>query len=372
MQGTIAELMMEQVEFSNVVILNKQDLLDKDQQQNILDRISILNPKTNVLTSTQSKVNVKEILNTRLFNRADMEENSVMISAIKEDIPKELEPEPECCTISVAGGKKKCCKSKVKNDQLVDSGISQVLLGVVPNNNWRELSRHEKRFGITSFIYRSRRPFHPGRLHDKILDPYFMKHYENEGPVLQSHLSKLQEQASCKQEKRIKFMGELLRSKGFIWIATSNDILGGWQQAGNILRFEAPGPWLCEARELWEGSPSEELVRKDLTQENGEEFPYGDRRQELVFIGMKLDHVAIQKVFDECLLTDDEMNLGPDKWFEKWADEDKIQLSLEDEDEEDDEDEEGDEESSDDKTDKDAGAELKHHIESLHIKKPKE
>merc|ERR1712241_969742 len=136
-----------------------------------------------------------------------------------------------------------------------------------------------------------------------------------------------------------------LRSKGFIWIATSNDILGGWQQAGNILRFEAPGPWLCEARELWEGSPSEELVRKDMTQENGEEFPYGDRRQELVFIGMKLDHLAIQKALDECLLTDDEMNMGPEKWQETWYEEDKIQLSLEDEEDvEDDEDENRDEE----------------------------
>ena len=101
--------MMEQVEFSNVVVLNKKDLLDKEQQQDILDRISLLNPKAKVLKSTQSRINVKEILNTRLFNRADMEENSVMISAIKEDAPKEVEPEPECCTISVAGGKKKCC-----------------------------------------------------------------------------------------------------------------------------------------------------------------------------------------------------------------------------------------------------------------------
>ena len=78
--------MMEQVEFSNVVVLNKKDLVDKDQQQDILNRISLLNPKAKVVKSTQSRINVKEILNTRLFNRADVEENSVMMAATKVDV----------------------------------------------------------------------------------------------------------------------------------------------------------------------------------------------------------------------------------------------------------------------------------------------
>ena len=67
--GTIAELLTEQVEFSNVVILNKQDLVTKEQQRDILDRISLLNPKAKVLKSQQSKIDVMEILNTKLFNR---------------------------------------------------------------------------------------------------------------------------------------------------------------------------------------------------------------------------------------------------------------------------------------------------------------
>ena len=367
--------MMEQVEFSNVVVLNKKDLVDKDQQQDILNKISLLNPKARVVKSTQSRINVKEILNTRLFNRADVEENSIMMAATKVDASTYVEPEPECCTRSIEKGKKKCCKSKAKNDRLVDSGMSQVLLGIVSNNNTKSLTRHEKRFGITSFIYRARRPFHPVRLNDGILEPYFMEHYEDDAPVLRSHLSKLQKQASSKQEKRVKFMGELLRSKGFIWIATTNFILGGWQQAGNILRLEAEGHWLCETREAWVGTPSEELVRKDLTQENGEEYPYGDRRQELVFIGMKLDHLAIQKALDECLLTDEEMNMGPEKWQETWYEEDKIQLSLEDEDdeeEEDDEDVEDDEdENKDEEEDKQQGADSEDDTEGPPIKRSK-
>ena len=138
----------------------------------------------------------------------------------------------------------------------------------------------------------------------------------------------LQKQAGLKKEARIAFMGELLRSKGFLWIATSNNVIGGWQQAGNILRIEEEGPWMCEIRDIWEGTISEELIRKDLQQENGEEYPYGDRRQELVFIGIKLQHKAIQKLLDQCLLNDDEMNMGQDKWLEAWEEEDKIQLDL--------------------------------------------
>ena len=68
-QGTIAELMTEQVEFSNVVIMNKQDMVSEEQQLDILDRIHLLNPKAKVLKSKQSKVDVKEILNTHLYSR---------------------------------------------------------------------------------------------------------------------------------------------------------------------------------------------------------------------------------------------------------------------------------------------------------------
>ena len=83
MQGTIAELMMEQVGYSNVVVLNKEDLIDKEQLQDISKKIALLNPKAKVITSTQGKIKAKEILNTGLYNRADTEEDSVMIQASK-------------------------------------------------------------------------------------------------------------------------------------------------------------------------------------------------------------------------------------------------------------------------------------------------
>ena len=97
---------------------------------------------------------------------------------------------------------------------------------------------------------------------------------------------------------------------------------------------------MCETRHLWEGTLEEELVRKDLRQDNGEEYPYGDRRQEVVFIGVGLKHQAIQECLDKCLLTDAEMALGPEKWEDNMLAEDKIQLVIDDEAEEEDEEEE--------------------------------
>merc|ERR1719278_1913097 len=95
---------------------------------------------------------------------------------------------------------------------MVDTGLSQVQLDVVANNNRKErkMTRHEARFGITSFIYRSRRTFHPGRLGDLLLEPFFSKMQiedeDEEDKVFEEErqlwLQKLQDEAALKQVKR--------------------------------------------------------------------------------------------------------------------------------------------------------------------------
>jgi len=122
--------------------------------------------------------------------------------------------------------------------------------------------------------------------------------------------------------------------------------MGGWQQAGNVIRMEGEGLWMCENPALWKGTGTEELVLKDMRKESGEDWPFGDRRQELVFIGIKLSIDAIQNTLDSCLLTDEEMELGPEKWEETMGDSIKLFLEedaeeLEDSEGSDDEDEEG-------------------------------
>ena len=274
--GTISELLMEQVEFSNIVILNKTDLINEDQQHDILERINILNPKVRVLKSCQSKIDVMEVLNTKLYNADDMGINSVTASAsrVKAEEKVELEEE-QCCTKDASASEpepKKCCKKKDndKDGQELNTGLSQILLGVVKND--KEIARHQKRFGISSFIYRARRPFHPGRLYDDFLNQYFSFHgslKEEKEETENIGLENKQMGLASKGEARSKTLGGLMRSKGFVWIATSQFFMGAWQQAGNVLRIKPARPWLCEIKHMWEGSPAEEQVMKEMRDEEG-------------------------------------------------------------------------------------------------------
>lgn len=396
--GTIAELMMEQVEFSNVVILNKGDLVSEKQTEDIVSKIELINPKARIVKSVQSKVDVMEILNTHLYKPTQNKEEFWMTSGAEEEIEAEI---LECCEKTMSNEGKKCCKSKSKDGSLVDTLLSQVQLDVIANTiaTVRKETRHEKRFGITSFIYRARRPFHPGRLGDLLLEPFFCEMdqpddeeeegedeegEENEKEEKKKELSEeeklkkemekeerlkiLQQKADLKRAKRTETFGELLRSKGFVWIATSHNIIGGWQQAGNLLRLEAENPWMIDMKEAWEGTDSEELVLKDIRQANGEEYKYADRRQEIVFIGQKLKHEVIQQLLDKCLLSDEEMALGPEGWEETMADEDKIQLLLDLDGDEYDEDEEDEENESEGEED---GVEVTEDSESGPVKKRK-
>merc|ERR1712241_6656 len=300
--GTIAELMMDQVEFANVIILNKGDLVNEEQKADLDQKIALLNPQAKVLKSVHSKINVMDILNTSLYK--DKEEFWVTWTKTAEYAEKERkrlealgERVPEACTA---------------------------------------------RFDIKSFVYRARKPFHPGRLHDQFLDPFFMDpelnlEDDDEKEMIDVNATeekkereeqRIQTIATEKQKKRTAVMGELLRSKGFFWNATTNDIIGGWQQAGNVLRVVAEQPWMCLMPQFWEGTKSEPLVRSDMETPVGEEYKYKDRRQEIVFIGHRMNRVAIQSILDSCLLTDEEMALGPDQWRETLAHLDTIQLEL--------------------------------------------
>jgi G3E family GTPase len=138
----------------------------------------------------------------------------------------------------------------------------------------RELQKEEhtpetEEYGIGSFVYRRRRPFHPGRLY--------------------KFLTKLPQ--------------EIVRSKGFLWLASRPDMAASIGQAGPSIQFGPAGYWLAtlpekERERYFQESP--ELLKTWDPE-------WGDRINELVLIGIRLDRDALTAQLDQCLLTDGEM-----------------------------------------------------------------
>ena len=139
-----------------------------------------------------------------------------------------------------------------------------------------DVSSEIDEYGISHFVYRARRPFHPFRL------------------------------AKC-------LAGEwrgLLRSKGFMWMANLPDIAFVWSLAGGLSRLKGAGYWwAATSRDEWPDDP--ELIQDAL--ENWVD-PWGDRRQEVVFIGMDIEKESLILALDDCLLNDQEMAVGVDVW----------------------------------------------------------
>eukprot|EP01114_Cavostelium_apophysatum_P006803 TRINITY_DN1828_c0_g1_i2.p1 TRINITY_DN1828_c0_g1~~TRINITY_DN1828_c0_g1_i2.p1 ORF type:complete len:452 (-),score=165.83 TRINITY_DN1828_c0_g1_i2:64-1419(-) len=249
---TIAHLLIDQIEFANVIIINKIELVSPEELAVIVNAVKRLNPDAKLHQTSFSKVDLKELLNTRLFNF----DKAITSPGWLKEMRGEHVPETE-------------------------------------------------EYGISSIVYRARRPFHPQRLWDLL-------------------------------EKSETRLPTVIRSKGFTWIASKHDFSGEWESAGNIYRIGPDGPWFADMdpEEREEEHPDYE---QDLSDDPT--FVYGDRRQELVVIGIHLDKEDVTKKLNACLLTDEEWALGPEKWAEwedNWGD-------WEDE-EEDDEMDEGDEE----------------------------
>lgn len=109
-------------------------------------------------------------------------------------------------------------------------------------------------------------------------------------------------QDTQRQRRLRESFGQLLRSKGFVWIATRQDLCGEWSQAGGVIRFTVGGPWYAALpEEAWpESSEDRRVIEKDFY------GPSGDRRQELVFIGIDLKRDALTSALNECLVSEEE------------------------------------------------------------------
>lgn len=232
---TVADLFVDQVEFANVLLVNKTDLVSADDRRELLGTLKALNPNARIIETERSKVPLDVVLNTGLF---DMEKAQTSARWIQE------------------------------------------LNGVH--------TPETEEYGISSFVFHARRPFHPKRFWDFI-------HTEWDG---------------------------LLRSKGYFWLASRNDMIGMWSQAGGSAEYRPVGVWWAGApKSKW---PDDDEIRKAIMKDWQE--PYGDRRQQLVYIGQDLPKEEMLDDLRKCLLDDRELAMGPEKWakfrdpFPGWID----------------------------------------------------
>ncbi len=220
-ERTIVNLLTDQVEFANVILLNKTDLVTEPDLRNLYDIINKLNPDARIIPTNHSKVNLQEVINTGLFDFEKAESSAGWI--------KELE-----------------------NEHIPET----------------------EEYGIGSFVYRRKKPFHPNRFLD------FIQH---------------------------TFPKNIIRSKGLFWIASRPDQALVWSSAGGSLKTDPAGVW-------WDSMPFSErinyadFVNNQQMIESEWSSDFGDRKIELVFIGQQLNVSAITNKLDECLLNDEEVS----------------------------------------------------------------
>nr|WP_315854212.1 zinc metallochaperone GTPase ZigA [Gemmata palustris] len=221
----VVNLLVDQVEFADVIVLNKTDLVTAEKLNQLEAVLRALNGSAKIIRSARGHVPLAEILNTGRFDfdRASQAPGWMVV---------------------------------LRGDERSETA----------------------EYGISSFVYRARMPFHPERLYQ------FMVNDELTGP--------------------------LLRSKGFMWIATRPQWAALWSQAGRVVELSPQGVWWADVpRDEWPTDPDERA--EILATFEGD---YGDRRQELVFIGKALNQAVIRAALDGALVTEVEMLGGPALW----------------------------------------------------------
>lgn len=232
---TIVNLLTEQIEFANVIILNKTDLLSRHQVGELKAILQKLNPAARIIESVFSNVDPAQILNTHLFDFDKASKSAGWIQALQHH----------------------------KN------GIAH--------------TPETEEYGISSFVFRDRRPFHPVRFWAYLSD---------------------------------NFPAGIIRSKGLFWLASRPEDALNFSQAGGSLRAENAGVW-------WASMPFAKRSQYGAFLENQKSIKarwhkrFGDRQNELVIIGQDLKPEKIIAALQDCLCTELELkhmeNNGPFK-----------------------------------------------------------
>ena len=216
-ERTIVNLLTDQIEFANVIILNKADLVTREELGTLKALITKLNPGAKVLTSIFGVVPLNEILSTHLFDFETASESAGWIAELNKD-----HHTPETAE-----------------------------------------------YGISSFVFRTRAPFHPDRFWQ-----YLNDHWHS----------------------------NIIRSKGLFWLASRPDDAINWSQAGGSLRADRAGVWWCSM-------PYKDRIRYASFLDNIEDIEkrwdkrFGDRYNEIVIIGREMNKDLITIELETCLCT---------------------------------------------------------------------
>ncbi len=224
-ERSVADLLVDQVEFADVILISKIDLVAPTEVERLTAVLRSLNTTARIIPVRNGEVDVDAVLNTGLF---DFERAQQAPGWLKEMRGEHI-PETE-------------------------------------------------EYGIASFSYTARRPFHPAKFYQ------FLHNTQR--------------------------YGKLIRSKGYFWLASRPEFAGQWNQAGGIARYGFAGMfWKAIPKSKW---PTDREYLESI-EEHWQE-PFGDMRQELVFIGQGLDRPAITTALDDCLLNDEELLQGKSYW----------------------------------------------------------
>ena len=226
-ERSVSDLLVEQIEFANVLVLSKLDRVSAEDASLIQALLRQLNPEAQIVAVPQGAVPVDAVMGTGLFDFEQTEQAPGWLAALRG------EPAPA-----------------------------------------------DEEHGLGSFVYRARVPFHPQRFWDLLSDT--------------------------------ATWSGVLRSKGFFWLATRMAVSGLWSHAGGSAMCEAAGSWYAALPPAqWPEEPEQaEQIREDWQE------PWGDRRQEIAFMGVELDESVIRAKLDSALLTEQELAGGTSQWAE--------------------------------------------------------
>ena len=224
-ERSVADLLVDQIEFADVLLVSKIDLVDAEDIEKLNAILKSLNTHAKIIPITQGQVSTDAVLNTGLF---DFENARQAPGWLKE----------------------------MRGDHIPET----------------------EEYGISSFSYVARRPFYPQKFYE------FLHGTEQ--------------------------YGKLIRSKGFFWLGSRLEYAGQWSQAGGIARYGFAGMfWKSVPKQDW---PTDKEYLESIEESWVE--PFGDMRQELVFIGQNLDKTAMIDALNDCLVSEEDLDRGEDFW----------------------------------------------------------